>query len=99
MEPMLVPSTTSVGTPHAGAQHDIGRHPLALEHLQHPEVGDPLGAAAAEDEGDPRVALGHAGGLRANRRNGAGEGGDQQGPENERPDSHGEHCSTLRRLH
>ncbi|MNS25183.1 hypothetical protein D3C72_570750 [compost metagenome] len=47
-----------VGT-HAGAHHDVDRDALLFQHLEHPDVGRPLGAAAAQHQGYPgSVSLG-----------------------------------------
>ena len=41
-----------VGT-HAGAHHDVDRDAFLFQHLEHPDVGRPLGAAAAQHQGYP----------------------------------------------
>ncbi|MNC37302.1 hypothetical protein D3C75_858590 [compost metagenome] len=38
---------------HAGADDDVDRDPLLFQHLEHPYVGRPLGAAAAQHQGYP----------------------------------------------
>jgi hypothetical protein len=44
--------------PHAGADDEVGTIAEPIEHLQYPDVGQPLGTAAGQHEGGPGVVAG-----------------------------------------